>query len=144
MRILLATIFTMMLPQSPTPLVQFRNKARPVLIFTPSVIDRRFLTQIHQLEPHTGDLAERQVVVLAFPAQPGPWPRPASADVWPQDTPDGSRTRTIYRVAPADFMVILVGKDGGEKLRSHQPIPYNTLSSTIDAMPMRQGEMRPR
>jgi len=37
-------------------------------------------------------------------------------------------------------MVVLIGKDGGEKLRSAQPITAERLFATIDAMPMRQSE----
>jgi hypothetical protein len=36
------------------------------------------------------------------------------------------------------FTVLLIGKDGGEKLRQHTSIPIDKL----DAMPMRQAEMR--
>jgi hypothetical protein len=50
--------------------------------------------------------------------------------------------RRRFHIRPNDFTVILIGKDGGEKLRSRQPISLDTLRSTIDAMPMRQEEMR--
>ena len=40
------------------------------------------------------------------------------------------------------FTAILVGKDGGEKLRRRGVLDVNTLSHTIDAMPMRQHETR--
>ena len=55
---------------------------------------------------------------------------------------DDAAARQRFHVAPGQFTVILIGKDGGEKLRSHQPISWNKLQSTIDAMPMRQDEMR--
>ena len=42
----------------------------------------------------------------------------------------------------AGFTVILVGKDGGDKLRSTKPLSLKTIFYTIDAMPMRQSEMR--
>lgn len=43
--------------------------------------------------------------------------------------------------APADrFMAVLVGKDGGTKLVSVEPIPADRLFATIDAMPMRRRE----
>lgn len=38
-------------------------------------------------------------------------------------------------------MVILIGKDGGAKLRSEKPLSMAKLQETIDAMPMRQDEM---
>lgn len=41
-----------------------------------------------------------------------------------------------------DFRAVLIGKDGGAKLVSDQPIPPQTLFSTIDAMPMRREQER--
>ncbi|KMO19588.1 DUF4174 domain-containing protein [Methylobacterium platani] len=38
------------------------------------------------------------------------------------------------------FRAVLVGKDGGAKLEAAEPIPAQTLFSTIDAMPMRREE----
>ena len=40
------------------------------------------------------------------------------------------------------FTVILVGKDGGDKMRTSKPIVLQKLYSTIDAMPMRKSEMK--
>jgi hypothetical protein len=40
------------------------------------------------------------------------------------------------------FTVILVGKDGGEKLRLDSVLTTAKLFSTIDAMPMRKSEMK--
>ena len=43
---------------------------------------------------------------------------------------------------PAAFTAILIGKDGGEKLRSAKPFPTAVLERTIDAMPMRRAGRR--
>ena len=43
---------------------------------------------------------------------------------------------------PATFTVILIGKDGSEKLRSGTPFPAAVLERTIDAMPMRKAGQR--
>jgi hypothetical protein len=44
---------------------------------------------------------------------------------------------------PADaFRVVLVGKDGTEKRRDAEPVTARSIFDTIDAMPMRQREMR--
>ncbi len=43
---------------------------------------------------------------------------------------------------PATFTALLIGKDGGEKLRSAKPFPAATLEATIDAMPMRKAGQR--
>jgi hypothetical protein len=42
----------------------------------------------------------------------------------------------------AGFTAILIGKDGGEKLRSTSSISLQKLYNTIDAMPMRRQEMK--
>lgn len=50
--------------------------------------------------------------------------------------------RRKYRLSMTGFTAILIGKDGGEKLRSATPIPAAVLEDTIDAMPMRQAGQR--
>ena len=48
-----------------------------------------------------------------------------------------------YKVeASKPLTVILVGKDGGEKHRTHNVITAQQLFALVDAMPMRQVEMR--
>jgi hypothetical protein len=42
------------------------------------------------------------------------------------------------------FSLSLVGKDGGEKLRSPRPVSPEELFALVDAMPMRQRERRER
>ncbi len=54
------------------------------------------------------------------------------------------RLRQQFGITPEEFAVILVGKDGTEKRRSQTPIDLTALFRTIDAMPMRQQEMRSR
>ncbi|WP_445191545.1 DUF4174 domain-containing protein [Sphingomonas sp. Tas61C01] len=50
--------------------------------------------------------------------------------------------RRRYRLPAAGFAVVLIGKDGGAKLRESRPIPAATLQGTIDAMPMRRDGQR--
>lgn len=40
------------------------------------------------------------------------------------------------------FCLILVGKDGTEKLRSYEPLPIKKIFSLIDQMPMRLEEIK--
>lgn len=47
---------------------------------------------------------------------------------------------TFGIAASAPFTVILVGKDGGEKLRREEPVAAKDLFGLIDSMPMRQRE----
>lgn len=50
-----------------------------------------------------------------------------------------SALRRTFRLPPQRFTVVLVGKDGGEKLRSATPLASTRLEQTIDAMPMRRA-----
>ena len=49
--------------------------------------------------------------------------------------------RRKYHIS-ASFTAVLIGKDGGEKLRSAKPFPAAALEATIDAMPMRKAGQR--
>jgi len=40
------------------------------------------------------------------------------------------------------FTIILIGKDGGEKIRQESPVDLREIFAIIDAMPMRQLEMK--
>ena len=40
------------------------------------------------------------------------------------------------------FTVLLIGKDGTEKGRWHEPVSVEELFTLIDTMPMRQREMK--
>lgn len=60
----------------------------------------------------------------------------------PGDTPDGAALHRRFG-AGGGFTAILVGKDGGEKLRSAAPLGRETLFPVIDAMPMRRREAAP-
>lgn len=47
-----------------------------------------------------------------------------------------------YAVKEGIFMVVLIGKDGSEKFRTETLLLPQKLFALIDAMPMRQSEMK--
>ncbi len=102
------------------PLDALQETHRVLLVFTPSAQDGRFTQQQSFFEGHAAAMKERDLVLVVGAA------------------PERQR----FKVAPVEFTVILIGKDGGEKMRSHQPVTAERLERTIDAMPMRQDEMR--
>jgi hypothetical protein len=59
-----------------------------------------------------------------------------------EDGPTGEVARRELGIGRGAFAVVLVGKDGGEKLRSTEPLRSRDLLDRIDAMPMRRREMR--
>jgi hypothetical protein len=62
----------------------------------------------------------------------------------PAGSAQAKALRTRLSLGDEPFQAVLVGKDGGAKLRAAKPIMARELTATIDAMPMRQDEMRQR
>ena len=111
--------------QAPTEagLEPFLWRARPIVVFADTPADPAFQQQMAYLAEEAEALAQRDVVVIA-------------------DTDPGARSAIRQALRPRGFMLALVGKDGGVKLRKPFPWHVRELSRTIDKMPMRQQEMR--
>jgi hypothetical protein len=120
-------------------LAAYRWTHRPLLVLAPEQGDprhRAFSARAHEL---ASELADRDVVLVhAFLSTS---PRDPGCALEPQ----GARVlRAALGIAPADAVVVLVGKDGGEKGRQPLDAPLEPLLDRIDAMPMRQQEIRRR
>ena len=102
-------------------LTQYRWKHRPVVIFAPSATDARYVQQIAMLKKHQDALAERDIIVFS-------------------DTSPADKGQMRAQLQPKGFDMVLVGKDGGMKLRETTPLSAEALLSTIDRMPMRQAK----
>ena len=119
-----------------------RDRARPLLVFAPAATDSRLLSQVQSLSEHRDELRERDVPIILVPVADPPRPQVLNISTFTLSSHEMAAVRKRFHVAPDQFTVILLGKDGGEKLRSNRPIGYDVLRDTIDAMPMRQDEMR--
>jgi hypothetical protein len=121
------------------------DRNRVLLLFAPTALDGRYGQQLDVFNHHETDLRARDVVVIPLIQQPGP-PNlsPALRSLQPPHISDEEQLtlRRRFHIAATEFAVILLGKDGGEKLRTTSPITIARLNRTIDAMPMRQQEMR--
>lgn len=104
-------------------LSEFRWKKRPVLVFADSENDPAYLEQIDLLMDRSEELRDRDVIVLT-------------------DTDPAARSAMRLKMRPRGFMLVLVGKDGGIKLRKPFPWSVREISRSIDKMPMRQREIR--
>ena len=99
--------------------------ARPIVVFADTAADPRFRKQMELLTERTGELVDRDVIVIT-------------------DTDAGAVTDIRKKLRPRGFMLVLVGKDGGVKLRKPAPWSVRELSRSIDKMPVRQQELRDR
>lgn len=119
-----------------TTLADLRDHARPLLIFAGKPDDPQLIIQLRTLQDHAAEAQDRQIVPLAIV-----YKNPSSTDAKLTST-DEEATRRRFSIAPGDFAVILIGKDGGEKLRSAKPLSMTKLNETVDSMPMRRDEVR--
>ncbi len=125
--------------QQPATLAEMRDHYRPLLIFQ-SGKDERLNEQLRLLTAHRTELLDRQIML---DLRPYAWAGTVDHAIltwrsWEED----KALRTRFHIHPNDFTVILLGKDGGEKFRSYTPVSIEQLTRIIDAMPMRQLEMR--
>jgi hypothetical protein len=66
----------------------------------------------------------------------------ARMNMAPIDRQTADSFRKRFSVPPNTFCLILVGKDGGIKLKRHDQASLEAVFELIDSMPMRQREMR--
>lgn len=123
-------------PTGIVSLPSLRGQARPLLIFARKPDSPQLQIQLRRLHGNAAAVAERDIVPIAVPYQsPSTTAAMLTGD-------DAQAARRRFNVAPGDFAVILIGKDGVEKLRSSRPVSVDKLRDIIDAMPARQKEMR--
>jgi hypothetical protein len=115
---------------------QFRDRNRVLVLFAPKADHPRFMEQADLIGGRHSGFMERDLVRIDVVGDT------AAADG--VTLADGT-ARPIRRElnAPDDqFLVVLIGKDGTQKIRRTEPLGVDELYATIDAMPMRQREMR--
>lgn len=55
---------------------------------------------------------------------------------------EAEQLRRQFQVADSAFSVVLIGKDGTQKLQQEEVLTMDKLFAVVDAMPMRRREMR--
>jgi hypothetical protein len=119
-----------------------RNCYRALLVFAPAMNDPQMLEQFNQLKNHASELKSRDLLYVPIVPEGHNQPIPGSKIHTASLSEDElAAMRHHFKVEPADFLVILIGKDGGEKLNSRTPVPLDKLEQLIDSMPMRKTEM---
>ncbi|MDU8943061.1 DUF4174 domain-containing protein [Ovoidimarina sediminis] len=103
----------------------FKWIARPVVVFADTPADPAFQEQIELLDARIGALVDRDVVVIT-------------------DTDPAARSELRRKLRPRGFMLAIIGKDGGVKLRKPLPWDVREISRSIDKMPLRKQEIRTR
>jgi len=102
-----------------------KQSNRLVLIFADKAINANVIQQVNILKADAKGVHDRDIIYKVIPYSPG--------------------TVQEYKkwgVSNVPFTMILIGKDNGEKLRSHEPVSLTRLYDLIDNMPMRQQEIK--
>ncbi|WP_425043683.1 DUF4174 domain-containing protein [Primorskyibacter sp. S87] len=116
---------TLIRPAGESDLSEFLWTNRPIVVFADTPSDPRFEQQINMLAQGEEMLRDREVVVLT-------------------DTDPAARGSLRSKLRPRGFQLVLIGKDGGVKLRKPFPWSVRELSRSIDKFPLREQELRER
>lgn len=117
-------------------LTQYEWKNRLILILTTDVESETYKKQIETFRNEQEGFKERKLLV--YQVTPYKYKTGFSGQDW-------EKTTTLYEAfkkSDSGFEILLLGLDGGVKLRQSNLLTLQKLYSKIDAMPMRQQEIR--
>lgn len=116
-------------------LVEYLWRNRPLLVFAPHE-DHPFLAEQRQaIVGQFAGLRDRDMVVIEVVGDR------VRINGVSRGRLKAADLRECYSLHSNDAAALLVGIDGGVKLRQSSVLPAHVLFGTIDAMPMRQQEM---
>jgi hypothetical protein len=121
----------------PLDLDQFQWKNRLLFLFAPNRNHPLFEALHKSLAAQKTEAADRDLVVFEI-LESGP----SSMNSKYLASEAALSLRKRYKVNQGEFAVLLVGKDGGIKLNRQNETRLEDIFALIDAMPMRQEEMR--
>lgn len=119
-----------------TSLDDYKWKKRLLLVFAPKE-DTAYQKQMQLFNEQQVGLNERDLLIVQLLIE-----GTSLIDSQPINPVLAAQIRERFKVEQQDFQVILVGKDGTTKRREHSLVPPKVIFDEIDAMPMRQQEMR--
>jgi hypothetical protein len=118
-------------------LSQFQWKNRLLFLFAPNGNHPLFKNLQSQIMAQKAEVEDRDLVVFEVLAQDSSRMNTTSLDRQQADS-----IRDHFAVPRNIFSLILVGKDGGIKLKRNDQVDLGAVFELIDSMPMRQDEMR--
>jgi len=113
-----------------------RWKNRVLVLFSLSESDASFQSQKQGLASSAEEVLDRNLMILEIVEQ---GQSRAGNQLLSEKSVQAIRKR--FGVQAGTFQVLLIGKDGGVKLRSSGPVSMKDLFGLIDSMPMRRQEM---
>jgi hypothetical protein len=120
----------------------YQWKNRLLLVFAPSENSPAYHRQMQLFQGQQAGFKERDLLLVELLTESTSRAYGQTLDDARARSQSVREARSRFHVAPQDFQVILVGKDGTAKRRESNPIQPEVIFNEIDAMPMRQREMR--
>lgn len=118
-------------------LSQYYWKNRPLLLFAHSPEAPAYRAVVEDLNARSDQIADRDMVIIEV-FETGL----VRVDAKPVPGESADDLRRRFSVTEGMLTAILVGKDGGRKLRQTGRLDLEEIFDLIDSMPMRQREMR--
>jgi hypothetical protein len=109
---------------------------RPLLLFAPVESDPRLVETMRRIETSRCDLLDRDMVLGLIVTE-----GTSTLDGQVVDTNQAQQLLSEFGIGADSFSVVLIGKDGGEKLRINDVPDLQAIYAVIDGMPMRGREM---
>jgi hypothetical protein len=126
----------------PKSLAAMRNCYRPLLVFSPTGNDPRLRKQSQILDAAADDMMDRFVMFTPILPAAKNFSKPLDTPYALLSTQQMQSIRAQFKIPADDFVVLLLGEDGSEALRSESPISSTRLNSLIDTMSSRKIEMK--
>lgn len=126
----------------PKTLTAMRNCYRPLLVFSPTANDPRLKRQAYILDTDADDMMDRFVLFMPILPSAKGFAAPLDAPYAVLSVQQMQAIRSQFHVPADTFLVLLLGEDGNEALRSATPIGSTRLNALIDTMPSRKIEMQ--
>jgi hypothetical protein len=114
---------------------QYQWQKRLIFVFAPSRDDAQLKQQLQLLSEADAALKSRDTLqwVVVYDAF-------VTLDATPRPQLGTRAFYKHFKAEPEQFTVLLIGKDGEEKLRSTTPLAAEEFNRVIDAMPMHKRE----
>lgn len=112
-------------PAGDSDLNEFLWTNRVIVVFADNPADPRFTEQMDLLRDELDQLGDRDVVILT-------------------DTDPAADSSVRTKLRPRGFSMVLIGKDGGVKLRKPRPWTVREITRSIDKFPDRAREVEER
>lgn len=116
---------------------RYRWQHRLLLLFAPQEDTPAYAAAAADIDRRSEEILDRDLVVFHL-LEDGM----SRVDGRRLSDAEARQLRDRFEIAPGRFTAVLIGKDGGVKLVRRDSVDLQAVFDRIDAMPMRQREMR--